>query len=424
MKVAVLSFGTRGDVQPLVAYAVGLRAAGHDAYLCAPRNFSTLAGQYGVPFRPMSFDTAKLIQRPDVQRLLESGGLLRFLMLKHARLMMRVQCLDAWNLSEDAEAMVFRLGAPPAAYSIARKRKLPGIEVGFWPLEPSREIPPLGGKGAPRRGPWYNRLVSGLTYTLFWRFFLPPANFFRREFLDMPSLPFLGPLEEYRRVGQPSLYAFSPTLIPRPSDWRSDAHVIGYLFLDEPPGWQPPPNLCRFLEGGPKPVYIGFGSMSGVRSRDVAAAVMEAMGRSGQRVVWQGHPPELGKELPENIFVAGDVPHSWLFPRMAAIVHHAGAGTTGSALRAGVPSVAVPHAVDQPYWARRAWEMGVCPPPMPLRQLTPQRLKEALDAVTSDRAMQDRAAEIGRKVAAEDGLGRAVELFEHYVRRFRSGPQP
>ena len=164
-----------------------------------------------------------------------------------------------------------------------------------------------------------------------WRIFGCSANRLRRE-LSLPPLPFFGPLAEYARLCQPVFYLFSPTVVPRPSDWRKDIHVVGFSYLDAAGDWQPPAELVRFLEAGPPPFFIGFGSMPNFKPAETTAMLIQAVERSGQRAILQSGDARLGEGRafrPEKIFLAGEIPHSWLFARVAAIMHHGGAGTTG-----------------------------------------------------------------------------------------------
>lgn len=421
MRVALVSFGSRGDVQPFIALALGLKRAGHDPFLAAPSNFAGLAAEYGVPFRSFSCDTRELAQRPDVKRAVESGMLsfLRRRLLRRRQPILDGLNFDVWRLTEDAEAMVFRAGAPPAAYSIACRRGIPSLELMYLPLEPSATLPAVAAGMRKGGGRLFNLLMGHLTYQVFWRMFAPSANRFRREVLGMPRLPFFGMRREYARRGHPTLYAYSPTVLPKPADWRPDAHVVGYLFADPPAGWRPPAELCRFVEEGPKPVYVGFGSMPSSKAEKMAAVVLQGLRESGQRAVLQGGWGELGagEALPEEVFRIDDMPFEWLFSRMAAIVHHGGAGTTSYALRSGVPSVIVPHNFDQPYWAQRLCELGVSPAPIPLKRLSAEALAAAIQEAVGNAAMGERAVAIGAKIRAEDGVGRAVELFHEYMGR-------
>lgn len=176
MKIAIVTFGTHGDVQLFVALARGLQRAGHEPYLAAPSNFGPFAAQYGVPFRPFSVDTRELAQRPDIKKIVDSGQFSRFIkmrLLRRKHPALDAVNLDAWNLTTDAEAMIFRAGAPPAAYSIARKRGIPSVEVMYLPLEPSAELPAIAAGMRKPGGPFFNRAMGHVTYQAFWRMFAP-----------------------------------------------------------------------------------------------------------------------------------------------------------------------------------------------------------------------------------------------------------
>jgi UDP:flavonoid glycosyltransferase YjiC (YdhE family) len=201
--------------------------------------------------------------------------------------------------------------------------------------------------------------------------------------------------------------------VPFPKDWDDFMHVTGYWFLEPPAGWEPPVDLMNFLQSGPPPIYIGFGSIPSSKPEETADLVMQALARTGQRGVLSSGWGGLKKEtLPETVFMIGSMPHSWLLPQMAAVVHHGGVGTTAAGLRAGIPAIVTPFFGDQPFWAQRVYELGVGPRPIPRRRLTVERLSESIRSALSDRAMQARAASLGEFIRAENGIARAVAVIE------------
>jgi sterol 3beta-glucosyltransferase len=246
----------------------------------------------------------------------------------------------------------------------------------------------------------------------------------RRE-LNMSASPFWGPFGAMDRAGVPLLYGFSPHVVPRPADWPPNHHVTGYWFLDPDDGWQPPADLAAFLAAGPPPVYIGFGSMANRDPAEAAQIMLDALAQSGQRGViasgWGGLTPS---DLPDRVHMLSSIPHSWLFPRMAAVVHHGGAGTTAAGLRAGVPSIIVPFFGDQPFWGRRVAELGVGPVPIPRRKLTASALADAITRAVTDPAMRARAAALGEQIRAEDGIAAAAAHIEAYRAGRISTPAP
>jgi sterol 3beta-glucosyltransferase len=188
--------------------------------------------------------------------------------------------------------------------------------------------------------------------------------------------------------------------------------VTGYWHLPAPADWAPSQALEDFLAGDEPVVSVGFGSMTSEDPEAVTALALGAARDAGVRAVLLSGWGGLGT-LPQegDVFLADAVPHDWLFPRMAAVVHHGGAGTTGAAIRAGVPAAVVPFSVDQPFWASRVAALGVGPKPIPRKRLTRERLADALSRAVADQPMRERAARLGEKIRAEDGVANAVERF-------------
>jgi sterol 3beta-glucosyltransferase len=207
-------------------------------------------------------------------------------------------------------------------------------------------------------------------------------------------------------------------LLPRSREWPANVETTGWWFLDDGVNWTPPPELDRFLADGPPPVYVGFGSMA-LFDRDASLdTVLRALEQAGARAVVSAGWGGLARaHRPPSVYALDEAPHDWLFPRMAAIVHHGGAGTTGAALRAGKPSVVTPFITDQHAWARLLFARGLAPAPLPHRLLTADALASAIRTALSDAAMRERAAAIGATVRAENGLARAVAAIERSAPR-------
>ena len=214
------------------------------------------------------------------------------------------------------------------------------------------------------------------------------------------------------------LYGFSPAVLPRPADWGDHVQVTGYWFLDgERDNWRPDTELQRFLDGGAAPVYVGFGSMSSDGEENLTGIVFSALRRCGLRGVlatgWGGLTPA---QLPPDMLMLDWVPHDWLFPRTAAVIHHGGAGTTATGLRHGVPQVVVPFFGDQHFWGNRVHELGVGPRPVPRRHITADRLAAAVRIAASEPAVRARAAEVGTLIRTEDGVSTAVRELRRRLR--------
>jgi UDP:flavonoid glycosyltransferase YjiC (YdhE family) len=283
------------------------------------------------------------------------------------------------------------------------------------PFSRTREFPTitLPGRSLGGSGNWLTHLIGE---QLIWQMVRVPYNRWRRDVLSLQPMPFRGPFDLLYQKREPYLYGFSQHVVPLPRDWPDWHAITGYWFLDRPIEWSPPPGLVDFLSQNPKPIYIGFGSMSGRIARRLAAPVIEAVRLSNQRAVLLGGWASIHEgDLPDHIYAIESAPHDWLFPRMAAVVHHGGAGTTAAGLRAGVPSVVVPFFADQPYWGWRIHSLGVGPKPILQKKLTAQSLANAITQVVTDKDMQHRAALLGEKIRAEDGVARAVEIVNNYI---------
>lgn len=242
-------------------------------------------------------------------------------------------------------------------------------------------------------------------------------SFFRKKLGLPPMSPWKMPYRHIDGHFMPTLYAYSPHLIPRPADWRDDVHVTGYWFLDDGTDWDPPADLVDFLESGPPPVYVGFGSLSDQDFDELSDLVLAAIKKSGLRgLLLTGWGGLANSDLPDEVFKIDSAPHDWLFPQMAAVVHHGGAGTTAAGLRAGVPSVLVPFFGDQPFWGRWIAKRGVGTQPLLRSQLTADKLAYAIKTAANHPGIKQRAAEIGERIRAEDGIGYAVRIIDSVLR--------
>lgn len=321
---------------------------------------------------------------------------------------------DALAAADGAELVIYHPKAM-AGYSLAERHGLPGILALPLPLfSPTAAFPsPL--LPVATLGPTLNRLSHRTMVQLSSASVRGIVTRWRREALG------LGPArDELTLRGRPvlRLYGYSSAVVPTPADWDPLSVATGYWFLDRPQGWSPPEALVSFLQAGSAPVYIGFGSMPTQDAARTTAIVLEALRRSGQRgVLATGCGGLAATELPPNVFLLDEAPHEWLFPQMAAVVHHGGAGTTAAGLRAGVPTVICPFFGDQPFWGRRVASLGAGPQPIPQRRLSAEALAGAIAAAVGDGQMRARAAALGASLRAEDGVGRAVAAIEAYAGR-------
>lgn len=418
MQMLIATFGVRGDVQPYLALAVGLQAAGHRVTLATSDNFTAWIHSYGVSAHPARFNMAEFTHKPETQASLRSGNLIRQVRL--LRDLMRQNAAaqdDVWAAIQDAD---FVIQSPTAsgALEAASTRGRPAAFASPVPFAPTRAFPSFFmGSARFSLGAGYNTLTHALMHGVLWSAMGGPTTNPLRKKLGLPELrSYTELMAQGQRAGAPWLYGFSAHVLPRPADWDDSQHVTGYWFLDAPPNWRPADDLVRFLEAGPPPVYVGFGSMNHLDPQRHTSMALRALELSGQRgVLLTGWGGLRHQAAPANAHFVDDVPHAWLFPKMAAVVHHGGAGTTGAGLRAGVPSIITPAAPnDQPAWAERVVKLGVGPRAPGLKTLTAETLAASIQMAVNDQALRARAAALGRALRAEDGVARAVEIIERH----------
>ncbi len=407
MHITILTVGTQGDVQPYVALGAGLIAAGHRVTLATSARFAPLAARYGLGHRPLPVDFLDLVQTPEGQKALSGGNKLN--LMKRIMPMLGAMLDAGWEATTDSDALLYHPKAL-AGYHIAEARQIPGILTHPLPLaSPTGEFPSLV---LPIRslGPTLNRLSHRLFLSLSSAPYRKLVSRWRTATLGLP-----GSWNEWERNGAPipRLYGYSPTMLPIPADWDASTFAGGAWFLDQHSDWQPSAELAAFLERSPQPVYVGFGSMAGTDAAEKTAIVSAALAQAGLRGVLATGAGGLARtSAPEHIHFLDQVPHDWLFPRVAAVVHHGGAGTTAAGLRAGAPTLICPFIADQPFWGRQVAALGAGVPPIRQRRLTVDTLAAALTRLTSAAQIRSRAQELGARIRAEDGVGRAVEWIE------------
>lgn len=416
MNITILTLGSRGDVQPYVALGVGLKAAGYNVTVCTGRNFESFITDHGLNYGFMDADFLQILQDPATRKSMQGRGNPMKLMRDVFGLLRRV--LDgAWQAAQGSDAIIYHLKAM-AGYHIAEKLRIPAFASLPVPmLTPTAEFPSLLLPPWLRLGPAFNRFSHSATLALISAPYGRMINRWRKETLGLPPRPLFAGERVMNGRPLPVLYPFSRHVIPPPADWDDSTHVTGYWFLDDEAGWQPSEALLDFLDAGPAPVYVGFGSMTWNDPQAAARNVITALEQTGRRgILAPGWGGLAAADLPPSVFLLDSAPHDWLFPRMAAVVHHGGAGTTAAGLRAGKPTIICPFLADQPFWGRRVHALGVGPEPIPQKRLTADALAAVIQMATSDTAMQARAAELGERIRAEDGVANAVEIVNRVVR--------
>jgi sterol 3beta-glucosyltransferase len=419
LRITINAFGTRGDIQPYLALGSGLQRAGHQVRLSTHKIFETFVRKYQLDFFPLELDPRQVLISQSIADLGNNTfRILRWLRENYELVMSDI--FQATLQSAQEADLLLNSSLSFAGWHVAEKLGIPAIAAYLQPLTPTRQLfhgsVPVPPAWLPFHGV-YNYLSTKLTNQVFFNMLSPLTNACRKEILNLPPMN----ATNYWSLDSPSsttpiIYGYSPSVVPKPDDWGSNQQVAGYWFLDQAQEYQPPVGLVNFLESGPTPVYVGFGSMVDHERREVTQLVAEALVQSGQRAILLGGWSDLGEAgLPDSMYRCESLPHDWLFPRMAAVVHHGGAGTTAAGLRAGMPTVIVPFFADQFFWGWQVNRLGAGPKPIPRKKLNVERLAGAIKQAVSDGSSQECAARLGENIRAENGVDKAVRLIERYA---------
>jgi sterol 3beta-glucosyltransferase len=419
MHITILTIGSRGDVQPYVALALGLQSAGHRVRIATNAMYESLIRDRNLEFSPLAGNPHDWHTNEDHNEYLQAGrdgvrhirqGVISVILPIADQLL-----LDSWAACQGTDAII----SMPLTFGgshIAEKLGIPFL--GAWTCPGTRTTAFPNHFIAPRFpvGKVGNWLSHAAIEQVFWHLIRPAINRFRQGTLN------LSPLEwrDFNRLAQrkvPVLYGYSPTLLPKPPDWAEQIHVTGYWFLDSSAP-QPSPRVINFLETGERPIYIGFGSMVWNDPGAMTAMIIKAVQLSGKRAILDSGWSHLTDGvLPDRILKieSNEAPHDWLLPRMSAAIHHGSAGTAGAVFRAGIPSAVLPSYTDQFLWGQRIADLGIGLPMLSKQRLSAESLADVIRRLTGDRGLQDRAAALGQKIRAENGIARAVECIEQRI---------
>ncbi|WP_405623873.1 glycosyltransferase [Streptomyces sp. NBC_00076] len=410
-----MTAGSRGDVAPFTGLGHGLALAGHEVTLVTHARFEPLAARAGLRFHPLPVDPRAELESSRGRGLHRSatgvGKLVRVVAMARALAGRMTDDLVAAARASDALLLAGPLG--PVGHAVAEGLSLPSLGVHLQPLAPTREFaPPLLGVGS--WGAVGNR-AAGMGVCLAVEQVFAAAVPEVRSRLGLPRIRPAAALRTRERQRWPVFHGFSPLVVPRPRDWRAGLDVAGYWWpYDEDA--QLPSRLRDFLDAGPAPVFVGLGSATVPDPERLSAAVVRALRTAGLRGVVQRGWAGLSA-TGDDMLTVDEVPHSALFPRTAAVVHHAGAGTTAAGLRAGVPAVPVPIQFDEGFWAARLVALGVAPRAVPLRRLTSEALASALARATRDSAYRERAETLGTRIRAENGIEPVLDAVNRLADR-------
>ncbi|MEA2758968.1 MAG: sterol 3beta-glucosyltransferase [Methylobacteriaceae bacterium] len=411
-RISIFTLGSRGDTQPFCVLGRALLEAGYGVELCAPEPYRPFVESFGLKLRPIGTALAGL-KDSDTMNALVRGGMKRLVGLpaffKEARGGLVDFLTECWQATERSDLVVF---IPTTFFlaDFARMRGIKSVRVALQPILPTSRIS-TALFGSTDRGALINRLsyeIPRIASPILWSgsHGFKAATGRKLHLGVLPNPMTFGASESL------NLMAYSSALSPDPGDWPVEAKITGAWFYDAEPHYSLTPEIEDFLAAGPA-IYIGFGSMKW-HSEQSANAVFNALSQwSGRALItsgWGGLKPPA--HLPDNIMFTGPVHHALLFPRVSAVVHHGGAGTTAEGLRHARPTLILPQFMDQYDWARRIEELGAGPPLLPMKKVTAAQLAARLNDLVGNERYRTGAAAIAAEMAREPGVAGAVAEIE------------
>lgn len=425
MKITLITSGSRGDVEPYVALAEGLKDSGHMVTIATEARFESFVLGRGLKFFCIPGDTHAAINSPEGQAALNkkdnTASFLNHLTNASAAFVTETisQCLAA---CQDADHIICTQFSLHTAYFLSQELNIPYSMASVNPMVicqtdefTNMMFPPAAEWLPPAMVRAYNSFSHKTVTDLWWRSYKKLYAAAVKKVLGVT----LSSTDPFRTAKPPlTLFGYSPSVLPKPKNWDSHQHVCGYWFLKPDNSWKPSPGLEAFIEEGPKPIYIGFGSMNNsmLKKGEVEKLLTDTIRQTKQRAVILKQGLNFDKSrLEESICATEPVPFEYLFQKMNLLVHHGGAGTTALGLKAGVPAVLTPLIVDQRFWSWRVEKLNVSPAPIHWHSLTKDKLVTAINAWVDNKPAKDRAIELGKRIAAENGVENAVRIFNNSI---------
>ncbi len=415
----MIAIGSTGDVRPYIILGQELQSRGHRVKLTAFETFRETAYEAGLGFAPLSGDASNFMSN------IMKPGTNGFNYLSQLETSLKdvaaILLKDIMAACEDAEAMICTFFGS-MMYSVAEKYHIPCIQTQYYPMDYNANVP-ISSAPLLKLGKAWNKATYKIGYLMISTLEKRYLSDWREENgmkeRKVKSQP------DYMVHGHtiPVLYALSPLLMPRPLSWGEHIHMTGFWQDQQTVDYTPPEDLIAFLNKGPAPIYVGFGSMVSGDMGKTLDIVLSGIRQAGVRAVllkgWGGKT-ELKND--KNLYIGEYIPHEWLFENVQAVVHHGGAGTTAAGLRAGKPTLVVPFGGDQPFWGSRVRALGCGPKPIRRTNLTEEKLAEALSELVENGAYKVAAGELGERLKSETGTANAADVIEHEVEKWMATP--
>lgn len=413
-RISILTVGTTGDVLPFISLAVALKSQGYSVQIVTSKNFEDLITPFNIDFSPLNFDMYTFL-RTVVDTNIYTRNIFKFMYQAKKDLEAQMPQLlqEEWEALKESEFLIYH----PLAFSaghIAEKLNIPCVMVSTVPaFTPTKEFP------APVIGFNDIGILNKLSYKLIEFSILPYyfiINKWRKEVLKLKPCSLFMNYKQIKGKQIPVLYCYSPSVIPKPSDWDDNSYVTGYWFLDCQDNWVAPEELIDFINSGSTPFYAGFGSMVGINPEKITQELIKAFEITNQRcIIATGWGGITSIKVPDNIHIIESVPHNWLFPQVAGVIHHGGAGTTAAGLRAGKPTIICPFLLDQYFWGNKVFKMGLGAEPIAQKNFNATAIAKAIENVLNSQEIQKASQQIAHKIQSENGPQTAVEIINKLI---------
>ena len=413
MTIGLFTYGSRGDVQPFVALANGLIQQEVQVILYAPENFRDFVENYNIPYKALSGNADEILNSAEGRRVLKTGNAISLV-----RLMQREGKKIQEQLNKDLlkgcsevdfiiSSALCHIWISCIAEKLHKKWGLIGLNP---PTTPTKEFP-FAGLSMMNNG-WYNPVSHQFFQYLYWKVYKKDINIFRKS-LGLSGLN-SNIMNRITKNNILNLYATSPSLIKRPSDWPANSDISGYLFVAAINN-EFNTELNDWLLAGDKPIYFSFGRMPVPDPELLVIVLKELLQTSNLRFVFcKGWSRLPNLPVHKNLFVMDTADHQWLLPRCQMAIIHGGAGSIGASLRAGIPVIIVSVFRDQPWWGKiiRDKNLGLH---LPFKKLNSSSLLSAIKAIHSSEIPKN-VQDIGSKIRNEDGVRTASMAIKTYFR--------
>lgn len=404
MKIALLTLGTRGDVQPYAVLGQALKQRGHQVTLSTAKNFEALVRSYDIEFLPVEADFQAFLETEEGKKMMKNPLRAQKNLEKWVYPMIFSALTTFFKLAKESDKVLYHIKTLGDYFADQFPEKM--IRANVVPAyQPTREFvnPILSGLRLPATLNKFSYLLSEIGI----RMMAKPIKRFREH---------EGLSKKIKKIQLPSLYGISPYYLDKPADYPKDAFFTGFWTSPSLDGLDP--DVTDFLRQGEAPLLLTFGSMPFVSEIDLPVVLDRLTSALKIRLIvikgWGLYDTDILSKN-KSIKVISSAPYDKLFPLVKAVIHHGGIGTISACLLAGKPFLSCPVMYplgDQHFWGAIGYRKGLALAPMPLKKITEQLLIDRVKELLENTQLFDNAQKISKQLRDEDGVQNAIEKIE------------